>query len=132
MASTWGCDRCGAANPAHYRTCAACGRGRGPVNIGQVLVEYAIVTTITLPLLLVTFQLALLLSYHLSQQQATGTLAAVAAVDGPGAAFEAALVSEAARIGCDAPVAVVETPVPELVTVGLRCTWHAPVWRDAS
>lgn len=132
MTTTWRCDRCGAANPDRYRTCGACGRARGWTHHGQVLVEYAIVATITLPLLLVTFQLALLMAYHVAQQQANGTLAAVAASDGRGAAFDAALVSESARIGCDGPVAVVETPVPELVTVGLRCTWRAPIYRDAS
>jgi len=99
---------------------------------GQALVEFALLTAVFLPLALAATQVVMLLTYRITQVQATGTLASVAAVDGPGAAFADALASEAARIDCEAPAAVVSTPEPMVVVVDLRCTWRAPVYADAS
>ncbi len=95
---------------------------------GQALVESAILLSIFLPLMLVASQVALLLAFHIAQVNATATIAAVAAQDGPGAAFDAAVASEAARIGCRAPALAVATPDPAgVVVVGLTCRWDAPL-----
>ena len=93
--------------------------------------EFALVTAIALPLVLLALQVAMLVTFRLSQVNANATLAAVASQDGPGAAFDAAIASEAARIGCEAPRATVESQ-DGIVVVELDCTWHAPSFPDAS
>lgn len=89
---------------------------------GVVIVEFAIVTALMLPVALMAGEAAFLLAYHYSQLNATVTLATVAAQDGPGAAFDAALASEAARIGCAPPAASVDDSGP-VVVVALTCPY---------
>jgi len=99
---------------------------------GQAIVEMALVMAVFLPLMLAASQIALLLAYRLAQQQANGSLAAVAAYNGPGASFDAAVASESTRIDCESPQAVLSTPAPALLVVELACTWRAPLYLDAT
>lgn len=107
-------------------------RAYRPRDRGQAIVEMALVLAVFLPLMLAASQVALLLAYRLAQQQANGTLAGVAAQNGPGASFDAALASESTRLDCESPRAVLSTPQPVVVVVVLACTWRAPVYADAA
>jgi Flp pilus assembly protein TadG len=102
---------------------------------GQAIVETAILMAVLLPLALAAMQLVWLLAYRTDQQNATATLAAVAAQDGSGAAFADAVASESIRIGCADPAVNLTpaSPAPgAIVAVGLRCTWTAPFYTQVS
>ena len=88
---------------------------------GQSLVEFALILPVALFLALGFTEVAMLTTYRLEQVNATVTLAAEAAQDGPGAAFDAAVAAEAARIGCAAPVVVLTTA--PVVVVAVTCTY---------
>ncbi len=102
---------------------------------GQALVEFALVLHVLMAILLGAAQMGYLFAYRTDQQNATATLAAVAAQDGPGAPFASAVASESSRIGCPDPDATLTPPSPgpgAIVAVGLRCTWTSPLFTSAS
>ncbi len=102
---------------------------------GQAIVAVALVLPVLMAILLGAAQMGYLYAYRTDQQNATATLAAVAAQDGPGAPFASAVASESSRIGCPDPDATLTPPSPApggIVAVGLRCTWTSPLLTSAS
>ncbi|MDP2350089.1 MAG: hypothetical protein Q8M74_02920 [Chloroflexota bacterium] len=102
---------------------------------GQAIVEAALLMAVLLPLALAAVQLLFLFAYRTDQQNATATLAALAAQDGQGAPFASAVASESTRIGCADPAVNLAPPSPvpgAIVAVGLRCTWTAPFYTPVS